>query len=179
IPDLEAAKEPVVLVDSEVPDYVMWELGYPDNQLSHLLRGYRERTEFVVVATDHLNVVGPDGHVAPAQVPSTRRALPGPRRGCGYAVSDKDVTMPLDGPLAFGGWWVRIGYLSSGTSPVVVTAGPTAYSTVVQPGVHALFFLAGDEFDAVSISNLADGVRLCTDDVAVGKPIPVDSPETP
>ena len=61
---------------------------------------------------------------------------------------------------------MRIGYLSSGTSPVVVTAGDaTVRATVVEPGVHALYFQGGDEFDSVEISGLADGVTLCTDDV--------------
>ena len=31
--------------------------------------------------------------------------------------------IPLDGPVGYGGWWVRVGYLASDTSPVVVTAG--------------------------------------------------------
>jgi len=179
LPDLETAKPPTAVVDGPVPTYVMWPLSYPDNLLSHLLRGYRDRAHFVDVATDHLDVVDGDGQVVPAKVPHTRDGLPGPHPGCGYVVEDgAATTVPLDGPLSYGGWWVRVGYLSSGTSPVVVGAGATSYSTVVKPGVHALFFRAGDDrFDSVSISGLAKGVTLCTDDVIVGKPAPVDTPE--
>jgi hypothetical protein len=75
--------------------------------------------------------------------------------------------------VAYGGLWVRIGYLSSGRSPVVVTAGEASYSTVIEPGVHALYFRAGARFEAVSISALAEGVTLCTDDVIVGETEPV------
>jgi hypothetical protein len=85
------------------------------------------------------------------------------------------VTVPINGPVAYGGLWVRIGYLSSDSSPVVVTAGEASYSTVIQPGVHALFFRAGDRFEAISISGLADGVALCTDDVIVGRVEPVEA----
>ena len=167
---IRSADAPVPLVDEAVPDTIMWPLGYPENLLSHLLVHYPDDVRFVDVSTDHLNVVDDTGRVVPAQISTVRRALPGPRAGCGYAVEQKARTLPLDGPVAFGGWWVRIGYLSSARSPVVVTAGSNSYSTVIEPGVHALYFHAGDEFDSVSISGLADGVRLCTDDVTVGHP---------
>ena len=69
-------------------------------------------------------------------------ALPGPREGCGYAVSGSDRSIPSTDPVVFGGWWVRIGYLSSADQPVVVTAGDATYSTVLKAGVHALYFQA-------------------------------------
>jgi hypothetical protein len=174
---VRSAKEPIPLVDSVVPQKIMWPLGYPENLLSHLLV-HEDRADFVDVATDHLDVVDATGHVVPAQLPPTRGALPGPQPGCGYLVAGEAVTVPLDGPLTYGGWWLRIGYLSSGTSPVVVTAGAASYSTVIQPQVHALYVKAGpDKFDSVTISGLADGVTLCTDDVTAGKPVPADTPE--
>jgi hypothetical protein len=175
---LRSADEPVPLVDDAVPTTIMWPLGYPENLLSHLLVHYSDRTDFVEVSTDHLNVVDDRGHVVPAQISGVRWGLSGPRLGCGYAIGPDDVTLPLDGPVAFGGWWVRIGYLSSGTSPVVVTAGANSYSTVIKPGVHALYFHAGDEFESVVVSGLSDGVTLCTDDVTVGHPAPAKTPET-
>jgi hypothetical protein len=170
---LERAPEPVPLIDAAVPNFVMLPLGYPENLLSHLLVHYRADTDFSVIATDHLNLVDDSGRITPVQVDEVRRAQPGPREGCGYAVRRKTRTIPLTGPLAFGGWWVRVGYLSSGQSPVVVTAGDQTYATVIEPGVHALYFLGGADFDAVTISGLAPGVTLCTDDIVVGRPEPV------
>jgi hypothetical protein len=87
-------------------------------------------------------------------------------------VGTRDVSIPLHGEVAFGGVWVRIGYLSSGRSPVVVSAGDASYSAVIEPGVHALYVAAGDSFDSVEISHLAAGVTMCTDDIVVGKPEP-------
>ncbi len=174
---ITSADDPVPLVDDAVPTTIMWPLGYPENLLSHLLVHYSDDVDFVDVSTDHLNVVDGDGNVLPAQVTFVRGALPGPT-DCGYSVEQDAVTVPLNDAVAYGGWWVRIGYLSSGRSPVVVTAGASTYSTVVEPGVHALYFHGGDEFSSVVISGLADGVRLCTDDVIVGHPAPADNPET-
>ncbi len=171
--------EPVPLVDSAVPQTIMWPLGYPENLLSHLLVHYRDRTDFVDTATDHLNVVDDDGAVRPAVLSGVRLALSGPVEGCGYSVTDEPVTLPLDGPVFYGGWWVRIGYLSSGRSPLVVTAGDRSWSVLVEPGVHALYFSAGDQFDSVELSGLAEGVTLCTDDVIVGRPVPADTEVAP
>lgn len=177
LPAVRAAKEPIPLVDTTVPGFVMWELGYPGNLLSHLLLPYASHADYRVVATDQLNVVDSSGSVVPAVVTGVRHSLPGPRESCGYAVRGSDRSIPLDGPVVFGSWWVRMGYLSSANSPVVVTAGDATYSTVLKAGVHALYFQGGDRFDSIEVSGLASGVTMCTDDVLVGRIRPVSEPE--
>jgi hypothetical protein len=172
LPTIERAKQPVPLVDRPVPAYIVSPLEYPDNQLSHLLVSYGDRAAFVDRSTDALTVVDDDGRPTAAGIPPTRSAPPGPAPGCGWAVSDKAVSVPLDGQVGFGGFWVRIGYLASGSSPVVVTAGDASYSTIIQPGVHALYVAGGDSFDSVDISKLAAGVTMCTNDIVVGRPEP-------
>ncbi len=92
---------------------------------------YADRTDFVDVATDHAehgrrptaSVVPAAGHRGP-----TARS-PGPRAGLrlrGRAATT--VTIPLDGPVAFGGWWVRIGYLASAPAPSWSRPGDASYS---------------------------------------------------
>ena len=137
-----------------------------------LLRDYADRTDFVDVATDHLDIVDHRGDVVPVVVPDTRRGRPGPKPGCGYRVQSSPVTVRLDGPVVYGGWWVRIGYIASGGSPVTVTAGDASYDTTIEPGLHALYVRGGHQFDRVEISGLTKGVSLCTDDVTVGRPVP-------
>jgi hypothetical protein len=176
---VEKAKQPIPLVDTTVPGFVMWELGYPANLLSHLLLAYGDRIDYLEIATDELNVVDSKGNVVPAVVTSVRNNVSGSAPGCGYGVQRQSVSIPLNGPVAFGGWWVRIGYLSSARSSVVVTAGTAKYSTVVEPGVHALYLSGGGQFDSVEISGLSDGVTLCTNDVTVGRLRPVTEPEAP
>jgi len=170
---VESAREPIPLVDLPVPGFVMWPLGFPDNLLSRQLRHYRDRVEFPQIASDNLYAVDSHGKVVPVVVDQIRRGLPGPREGCGYAVRHREVTVPLDGPVLYGGFWVRVGYLSSERSPVVISAGESNLSTVLQPGVHALFLKAGSTFDSVKFSGLAPGVTMCTDDVTVGQILPV------
>jgi hypothetical protein len=175
--DVRAAKEPVPLVDQPVPGFVMWAIGYPENLLSHLLVPYADHVDYVDIATDHVDVVDSKGHIVPALVHGVRFGQPGPDQGCGWAVRSEPVSIPLNGPAAFGNWWVRIGYLSSGTSPVTVSAGDASYSTVVKPGVHAIYLRGGTAmFDHVELSGLADGVTLCTNDVQVGRIRPVTEP---
>jgi hypothetical protein len=172
LPGIERAKTPVPMVDTPVPDFIVSPLETPQNLVSHLLTGYRDHVRFPDVATDELMMPDATGRLRLAGIPWVRSGLPGPRPGCGWAVSDRAVTIPRDGPVSFGSFWVRIGYLSSGSSPVVVTAGDSSYSTVLKPGVHALFVRGGDKYDSVEISKLAPGVTMCTDDVHAGRPEP-------
>jgi hypothetical protein len=160
------------LIDTPVPSQVMLGFNYPQNTLSHLLRAYADRTDFVETSTDHLAMVDQLGRIVPAVVPDTRRGEPGPRRGCGYRVAARPVTVPLDGPVAYGGWWVRIGYIATADSPVRVRAGDAAYTTEVEAGLHALYLKAGSEVDAIEISGLSAGASLCTNEVTVGRPVP-------
>ncbi len=175
---IRSGDDPVPLVDDVGPQHDHVAAGLPGEPAQPPPGPLRRRRHFVDVSTDHLNVVDSNGDVVPAQISFVRGALPGPSTDCGYSVKEDDVTVPLNDPVAFGGWWVRIGYLSSGRSPVVITAGASSYSTVVEPGVHAIYFRGGDQFDSVVISGLADGVRLCTDDVIVGHPAPAETSET-
>ncbi|NYD41551.1 hypothetical protein [Nocardioides panaciterrulae] len=170
--DLEQAPAPVPLIDDAVPDTIMWPIGYPLNLQSYLLRDFRDRTDFTEIATDRLSMVDGHGHVEPAVVPVARRAPTGPHGSCGYRIRASGRTIPLNGPVAYGGWWVRIGYLASAASPVRVVAGDAAYTTTVQPGVHALYLRGGIQFDQVRISGLGENVTVCTNDVTVGRPVP-------
>ena len=174
---VHSAKEPIPLVNLPVPTFIMWPFGYPANLISNFLEHDRSHVDFREIATDNLYAVDSHGKVVPVAVTEIRRGLPGPRPGCGYAVRKEDVTVPLDGPVLYGGLWVRMGYLSSGRSPVVITVGQAHYSTVVEPGVHAIFLAAGSAFDSVEVSGLTAGVTMCTDDVTVGEIKPLTEVE--
>ena len=169
---LNAEDAPVPLVDVPVPDYMLWGLNYPENATSHVLRAYSDMTSFPSVATDRLFIIATNGEVAPVVLSSVRDAVPGPARKCGYRVADSAVRIPLNGPVQGGGWWVRIGYLSSGDSPVEVTAGTRVHDTEVRRGVHSLYFATGTAVRSIAISGLRNGVTMCTDEVTLGLPQP-------
>jgi hypothetical protein len=170
---LDGAKDAVPLVDSPVPASVTNGYRYPENLQSRVLARQRN-AGWTLVATDELNMIDDSGRIVSAGITTTRTGVPGSQPGCGYFVTGDGATIALDAPVAFGGWWVRIGYLASGDSSVRVTAGGRSVATTVRSGVHALYFLGGEEFDSVTISGLASSVRLCTDDVTVGRPEPLE-----
>ena len=171
VPQLRAASTPIPLVDRTVPFSVTNGVRFPENLMSHVLAS-EDAADFTQLATDRIDMIDDDGIISPAVVPPVRKGAPGPRHPCGYLVDGSPVTIPLAGPVAFGGWWVRIGYLSSGDSPVTVTAGDATYQTTVRSGVHALYFEGGGIFKSVTIGGLVAPVTLCTDDVTVGRPEP-------
>ncbi len=162
----------VDVVDTAVPPFVTHGFHYPENTLSHLFADRRDVLRFPVAATDHLFVVDSSGRLRPAVVPPVRSGVDGRRRGCGHRVGAKGRTIPLDGPVSYGGWWVRIGYLSTAGSPVRVTTGDVTRQATVQPGVHALYVKGAGTFDSVKISGLQGKAHLCTDDITVGRPQP-------
>ncbi|QIG42647.1 hypothetical protein G5V58_07525 [Nocardioides anomalus] len=170
------APAPVPLVDRTVPDFVMAPIDRSGGLASRLL-STEPNARFPDVATDDLRVIDDEGRLREALVPGTRRAQPGPVAACGYQVATDPARIPLDGPVAFEGFWVRIGYLSSGASPVTVRVGDLSVETSVRPGVHALFVRGGSSFDSVQLSGLDEGTTLCTDDVSAGVPEPLDQPD--
>ena len=174
LPPVEDPGLPVPMIDTIVPNFIMWGLGYPANLLSHVLEPYADNIDYRTSAVDHLMYVDVDGRVAPVVVPATRRGEPGPRTGCGYVVDASPVKIRLDGPVAFGGWWVRIGLIASADTGLHVDAGGTPYDLVVPAGVHAVYVKGAEQFDSIRISRDNPSATVCTDDVMVGRPQPVE-----
>lgn len=186
---LTASRQPVVLDDTTVPEVVMGAYSYPDNTLSHLLTAYAEHTSFPDAAIDAVATVTDEGHVVPAVIRPLEQAPPGPDEDCGYRVADGSRTIELEptgiGPGPDVRWnarsWVRIGYLSTGTSPVTVEVGDETISATVVGGLHALFVrtdLVADPathqpVGSVTLSGLRDDTQICTNDVTAGPLLPV------
>jgi hypothetical protein len=159
-------------VDGPVPNFIMWGLGYPANLQSRLLAPYADRVDFRTSAVDTLMIADTDGTVGPAVIPATRHAEPGPRDFCGWEIFRRPTEIPLDGPVAFGGWWVRIHYLAAAQTPATVTAGSATYDVILPFGEHDLYVAADGEFDSISLARSTRGATLCTDDITVGRPVP-------
>jgi hypothetical protein len=168
---LLAEEGSVPLADTSVPGYVMVAFSAAENATSHVLRMYADYAHYPPVTTDQLYIIDRTGNVRPVVVPTVRKARRGPD-WCGYAVRDAPVRIPLNGPVFGTGWWVRVGYLASGDSPVTVRAGAARYETRIYKGLHSLYFEAAGKFRAVWISGLEKGATLCTDEVTLGMPEP-------
>jgi len=143
-----------LLVDQAVPDTLLLPLVYPDNLQSRILRRVTDdgRARFVTASVDRLEMTDRDGGIRPAAITPVRSAPAGPS-GCGYEIGSSR-TIPLDGPVAFGGWWARVAYYAA----------------------HPLY-VAGDNFDSIRVSTdispSQPRPQLCVGEVVAGRAEPV------
>lgn len=160
----------VDVADTQVPPDVMPPLTLPYNRVSVLSGLHVPGVSFPAVSS-RLMVTTEQGHLVPAAMDASMTAAKGPTTDCGWkVVGGKTRTIDLPGRTLDVPWWVRVGYLSSEASPVVVTAGDTSEPAQVQTGLGALFVKLPGGFDSITFSDLADGTTLCVDQVEVGVP---------
>lgn len=181
---LRASPTPIALDDTTVPVVIMGANSYPDNTLSHVLRHYAGETSFPSAVTDRVSSVADDGRIVPGFVTPLEQAAPGPEGECGYRISGGPRTIELT-PTGLGVpeatrdravAWVRIGYLSSGTTPVSIEVGDETISATIVGGLHALYIRTDRIADpstreavgSVTISSRATGTTICTNDVTAG-----------
>jgi hypothetical protein len=172
--ELGRSSSPADVANSAVPEYVLWGLAFPENQTGRMLAPlYGDKLRFTD-STEHLQVIDSRGRLRPAVIPSTRTIAKGPRPGCGYLIRRTERTIPFNGPVIGGGWWVRVGYLASGSGQMRIRLGSRSFDVSVHPGVHAVFVQADGEFDRVALRSLTPGMSFCTNDVILGMPQPAE-----
>lgn len=169
--DLAEVDRPT-LAGQRVPDNVMPAYSGPYNLTDNLLPLADDDVAFPD-ATDRLLVLDSAGHLRRARIETGVRSRPGPDRECGWRVSSPLArTIPLSGRAFAWDWWVRIGYLSSGASPVTVSVPGAELDTQIRRGLNSLYVRLTGPFDHVTLGGLADGVTLCVDTVEVGNAVP-------
>jgi len=157
------------VVDTPVPTSVVLSYTYPNNLLSRLMAPIDGHLDFVTSGTDDVRYLGPDGHLGKLTVTPVHRAVPHSGQ-CPYPVGPLLRTIRLGGPFAFGGWWVRVGYIATADSAITVSAGGLTQQASVSSGLHYLYFMAGTQrFESIRIGGLIGDARLCTNDVTVGR----------
>jgi hypothetical protein len=157
------------LADQLMPGDVMPEYTTPVNTtevFTDLLEGKASFPE----STDKLQLIDDHGNLSEVAIRTGVTSRPGPVADCGWKVGSSGRTIPLDGSTFDFGWWLRIGYLASGDSPVTVMAGDSRVDGSIHRGLHSLFVRADGTFDEVTISGLAPGTRVCVDTIEVGFP---------
>ncbi|MCW2867301.1 MAG: hypothetical protein JWR20_1489 [Marmoricola sp.] len=164
----------VDLADLAVPPGVVDPLVAPVNLLSRFVTLMPNQARFPR-ATSALDVVDGNGQVRPALVRATLASAPGPEPGCGWRVTSAGLTIPLDARAVDYPWWVRIGYLSSASSPVRVSAGDLSVPTEVRAGLHSLFVRLDGSFSSVQVEGLTSGTTVCVDTVQVGDAVPSEA----
>ena len=168
---LASAKEtPVPLVDIGVPQTLLWAYRYPENAYSHVFRNLADRTSYPRASLDQLFIFDDQGRLAPVNVPPTRTQLGG--EGCGFPLEKRTTTVPLNGPVIGGGWWLRISYGSSRDVDTHLTVGEEDYDLTLPKGLHNLFVQAAGDFDSVTFSDYPSGTGLCVTALTLGLPEP-------
>lgn len=173
--ELAESSEPVPLIDVGLPQALLWSYRYPENIYSHVFRDLEDETTYPDAAVDDLYVLDDTGHLAQVGVPPTRSMVP--VDGCGYRVSGAGTSIPLDGPVIGGGWWIELDYTSDRALPVHVVAGDSVHDVDLPAGRHTLFFSAEGTFRQVQVQDDdadSDGedARACVTSLVLGLPVP-------
>ncbi len=159
----------VELVDAQVPDQVMPPLTLPYNRVAALTPLYAPGADYPQISGKLLSVT-PEGRLATTVIEPGIVVDDGPIEGCGWKVPPSGRVIKLPGGTLEVTWWVRIAYLSSGATPVTVTAGSQTRSGQLHSGLGSLYVMLEGGFDEVRISGLSEGTTLCVDRVEVGTP---------
>lgn len=166
-----APDQPVPLVDTGIPQTLLWAFRYPENAYSHVFRNLSARTTYPATSVDRLFMFSETGALTPAAVPTTRAMIPD--AGCGYRLAARGTTIPLDGPVIGGGWWVQAGYDSPRAVTVEITAGTERHVVDLPQGRHDVFFKAEGEFSEIRLAYQDTSSRgLCVTDLVLGLPEP-------
>lgn len=164
----EFAREGKVdLADGPVPDVVYPAIFAPDNQVSRFATLMSGEVKFPI-ASSRLGVVGPDGTLRAAVIGDGVTAKPGRPGACAWKVKEGGRDIPLTARAFQWVWWMRIGYLYSGESPVSISAGADTIDTHLLPGANSLYMRVEATFDTVRIEGLKRGTTLCVDAIEVG-----------
>ena len=108
---LGSERDPSLLANVSVPQYLMWGYDYPHNTTRYVLGMFDHRMTFPDTSVDHLNVISDDGTVVPAQItPLITTSRPREGRCLARVTSSGSVDLPLTGPVHGTGAWARMSY---------------------------------------------------------------------
>lgn len=163
----------VDLVDTAAPDDVLpAEFFAPEHTVSTLTSLLDDEVRFPEASSD-LSLISEQGTLHQAVIDPTVNGKKGPLEDCGWKLTPLESgTVPLEGSVYEWGWWVRIGYLASDDSAVIVRGGNDEVRARVDRGPNSLYVKLTSAFDELEISGLDAGTTLCVDTVEVGIPQP-------
>jgi hypothetical protein len=166
----KAPDKPVPVADQGLPQTLLWSYRYPENTYSHVFRNLAAQTSYPRSSVDRLYVFDDQGRLSPASISPTRQDQGG--SGCGFPLTKKQTTIPLDGPVIGGGWWLQVSYASPDPVTLHLLAGEEGHDLDLPDGLHNVFVQAAGEFDSVSLSDYPEDSGLCVTGLTLGPPVP-------
>lgn len=165
------AHAPVDLVSTPTPEGVMNRLLYPRNNTKTLASLLDVKVRFPSESS-RLLIVDDHGALRPVGIDAESSSTPGPMDGCGWRVTHKGASIPLQDAVRTAPSWMRIGYLASAPSSLTIGAGPQSRTVSIASGLGTLYVRTSAVFDTVEITGLRRGQSLCVDTIQVGRPVP-------
>jgi hypothetical protein len=162
----------VDLADQVLPGFVMPRFLYPANTTRRLVPLLSGEARFPTVSP-RIMVIAPDGSLRQGIVDPEVTSPEGPVAGCGWRVRHAETKrVPLGAPSSGYRPWVRLGYLSSGDTPVTLTVGRRTVRTELHQGLGNVFIRTTDPLDAVVVHVEDPRATVCVDTVEVGDLVP-------
>lgn len=170
--DILASKlDRVPLVDLPVPQNMLWAFGYPENTYSHIFRNLERHVVFPDHAVDQIFMLSGSGRLVPLGFPPQRTMIHGQGQGCGYILHRKrPTTIPLDGPVVGGGWWIAMAYASPHDFGVQIELGDSTREMKLPAGMHTAYFKADGSYGSVVLRNEPEGESACITALVLGNP---------
>jgi hypothetical protein len=162
--------QPLPLVDLSLPQNLLWAFGYPENTDSHVFRSLDYPVTYPDVSIDRLYALKDSGDLVPAIVLPARVMVPG--EGCGYVLRRSTPTsIPLNGPVIGGGWWIRMEYGAPRPFTATISSGETRHRIRFPAGDHTAYFRADGNYESVLIDNDAAGRGACVTNLVLGNAV--------
>jgi hypothetical protein len=92
--------------------------------------------------------------------------------GCGFPLVARTTSIPLDGPVIGGGWWLVVSYGSPRDVTVHLRAGEEEYDLTLPKGIHNVFVQAAGDFNQITLSDYPEDTGLCVTALTLGLPAP-------
>lgn len=169
----ELSGRPLEIVDTGVPDLVIWSAAFPGNLASRVLSPLQDRVRPVESGFD-LKMLGATGALAPAHVSGLPRSRPGPIDDCGYKVQGEALTIPVDEVMPFD-FWLTVNFVAQSKIGVTVTAGGNSRDVTFPAGAHTFLMRTFGAFDSVTLTPYGDAA-ICVDGINVGPITPLEFP---
>lgn len=163
------AGKPLPLVNLSLPQNLLWAFGYPENTDSHVLKALDLPVEYPETSIDRLFVLDDQGRVTPAVIVPARTMVGG--EGCGYVLRRTPTTIPLDGPVVGGGWWIRMDYGAPRPFLARIGLGDASRRMRLPAGAHTAYFQADGSYDSVVIANSPAGRGTCITELVLGNAV--------
>jgi hypothetical protein len=166
----DISPKPVPLVDGSVPLNLLWAFGFPENTYSHVFKSLNGRVAYPDHSVDALYVLDDTGRAVPAEIPPTRTMAGG--SGCGYVLDGSTTTIPLNGPVIGGGWWVALDYGAPQAFPLRISRGDQSTMVPLPAGDHRVYFRADGSYDSLVLTYPPEARSTCVTGVTLGLPQP-------